>query len=30
MIMLGHAVFSTGSFPGAQQTKLGIHKVRTL
>jgi len=30
MIMLGHAVFSTRSFPGAQQTKLGIHKVRTL
>jgi pantoate kinase len=30
MIMLGHAVFSTRSFAGAQQTMLGIHRVRML
>lgn len=30
MIMLGHAVFSTRSFAGAQQTMLGIYRVRSL
>lgn len=30
MIMLGHAVFSTRSFDGAQKTMLGRHKVRML
>jgi len=29
MIMLGHAVFSTEDFPGAQETRLGIHRVRS-
>ena len=28
MIMLGHAVFSTRAFPGAQETQLGIYRVR--
>ena len=28
MIMLGHAVFSTRAFPGAQETKLGIYRVK--
>jgi len=30
MIMLGHAVFSTRQFEGAEQTRLGIHSVRVL
>lgn len=30
MIMLGHAVFSTGQFEGAERTTLGRHRVRVL